>query len=104
MCWKQRMWNIRVEPADFRLLSGADMLADYGRKGDWGEGHHRFCSRCGIVTHGHGRIEAVGGDYVSVRLSSLDDLPVEELIAAPVHYMDGRHDNWQNAPGEVRHL
>jgi hypothetical protein len=104
MCWKQRMWNIRVDPADFRLLTGADMLADYGKSGDWGEGHHRFCRRCGIATHSHGNIRMIGGPYVSVRLPTLDDLPVADLLAAPVHYMDGRHDNWQSVPDEVRHL
>jgi hypothetical protein len=47
-CWKQRMWNAgQLKPEDFRLLSGADKLGDYGKSGDWGEGHHRFCSsRC----------------------------------------------------------
>jgi hypothetical protein len=104
MCWKQRMWNIRVEPADFRLLSGEDMLADYGKSGDWGEGHHRFCRRCGIATHGHGRIEMAGGEYVSVHLAAFDDLPVAALVAAPVNFMDGLHDNWQGRPDEVRHL
>jgi len=105
ICWKQRMWTAGTEPAGFRLLSGADMLVDYGKKGDWGEVHHQFCRRCGIGTHGHGRINEMGGEeYVSVRLASLDDLSVEELVAAPVHYMDGLHDNWQNPPGEIRHL
>src|SRR5690242_17861913 len=42
-CWKQRMWNAgQLKPEDFRLLSGADKLGDYGKSGDWGEGHHRF--------------------------------------------------------------
>jgi hypothetical protein len=104
-CWKQRMWNAgRLQPGDFRLLTGQDALADYGKSGDWGETHHRFCSRCGIATHGHGRIQAMGGDYVSVHLAALDDLPVADLVAAPVRYMDGLHDDWQNTPTQTRHL
>jgi len=105
-CWKQRMWNAgQLKPEDFRLLSGADKLGDYGKSGDWGEVHHHFCTVCGIATHGHGRIKQIGGDdYVSVHLAALDDLPVEELIATPIHFMDGLHDNWWNPPAETRHL
>lgn len=104
-CWKQRMWNAgHLQPSDFRLLSGESVLADYSKSGEWGEGHHRFCSKCGIATHGHGRIKQIRGDYVSVHLAALDDLDVETLVAAPMRYMDGRHDNWQNSPAETRHL
>ena len=46
----------------------------------------------------------MGGPFLTVQVSTLDNLPVEELLAAPVHYMDGRHDDWGNAPAEVRHL
>lgn len=104
-CWKQRMWTVGTSPENFRLLSGEEVLGDYGRSGDWGEGHHRFCTKCGISTHGHGRIEAMGGDpYVAVQLATLDDLPVEELVSARLQYMDGLHDNWWNPPAETRHL
>ena len=103
-CWKQRMWNSGIKPTDFRLLTGADALADYSKSGEWGETHQRFCSKCGIATHGHGRIEAAGGEFLSVHLAALDDLPVEDLVAARVHFMDGLHDNWQNPPRETRHL
>lgn len=104
-CWKQRMWTAgHLQPGDFRLISGEAELADYGKSGDWGEGHHRFCSVCGIHTHGHGNIEAMGGPYVSVALAALDDLTVDDLVAAPLRYMDGLHDNWQNEPEETRHL
>ena len=99
------MWNAgQLGKQDFRLISGQDCLADYGKSGDWGELHHRFCAKCGIATHGHGRIDAMGGEFLSVHLASLDDLPVAELVAAPLHYMDGLHDNWQNPPTETRHL
>lgn len=46
----------------------------------------------------------MGGAFLSLHLAALDDLPVDELVAAPVHYMDGRHDNWNNPPSETRHL
>jgi hypothetical protein len=57
-----------------------------------------------VTTHGHGRIDAIGGEYVGVQVSTLDDLPLGDLLAAPVHYADGLHDNWMNRPDEVRHL
>ncbi len=88
----------------FALLTGNEVLGDHSKSGDWGEGHHRFCRTCGTVTHSHGSIEAMGGPFLTVQVSTLDNLPVEELLAAPVHYMDGRHDDWGNAPAEVRHL
>jgi hypothetical protein len=100
------MWNAgQLSPADFRLLTGEDALGDYAKSGDWGEGHHRFCLRCGIATHSHGKIEQMGGEpFVSVHLAALDDMPVADLIAAPLSYMDGLHDEWQNPPEEIRHL
>ena len=49
------MWTVGTSPDNFRLLSGEDVLGDYARSGDWGEGHHRFCTKCGISTYGHGR-------------------------------------------------
>lgn len=103
-CWKIRNWSAQTSPAQFRLLSGAEVLGDYGKSGEWGDGHHRYCKLCGVTTHGHGRIEAMGGEYVGVQVSTLDDLPVAELLAAPVHYADGLHDNWMNRPAEIRHL
>ena len=104
-CWKRRAWSIgRLAPEDFRLLSGEEALADYGRSGDWGETHNRFCKTCGVATHGYGHIDAAGGAFLSIHLPTLDDLPVEELVAAPVTYADGLHDNWWNPPAETRHL
>jgi hypothetical protein len=55
-------------------------------------------------TYRGSHIEQIGGDYVSLALSTLDDLPPGELVAAPVHYMNGRDDDWFNTPAEPRHL
>jgi len=103
-CWKQRMWTVSPDPDALRLTSGEDALGDYSKSGEWGEGHHRFCSRCGINTHAHGDIPAIGGRFLSVQLSTLNDLPVEDILAAPVSYQDGRHDDWLSTPSETRHL
>lgn len=104
ICWKQRSWRARPGPDHFRLKTGEDMLGDYGKAGDWGEGHHRFCTRCGIATHSHGSIHAMGGPFLTVQVSTLDDLPIADLMAAPVRYLDGLHDNWGEEPAETRHL
>jgi hypothetical protein len=103
ICWKKRNWSAGgLKPADFRLLAGEDALGDY----QFGtmQGHQRFCRHCGVSVYGHGHIEEIGGDYVSVSVATLDDLDVADLIAAPVRFMDGRNDNWWNLPAETRHL
>ena len=46
----------------------------------------------------------IGGDYVSVALATLDDLPPDELAAAPVTFMNGRDDDWFHAPPFTGHL
>lgn len=53
---------------------------------------------------GRGYIPEIGGHYVSVQVSCLDDAAPEELIAAPVQYCDGRNNNWAETPAETRHL
>ena len=103
-CWKQRNWNTQVEPANFTLLRGEEVLGDYARKGEGFETHHRFCRECGTATHGHGSIDAMGGAYVGIRMAALDDLDVEELVSKPINLCDGLNDNWWNAPEETRHL
>lgn len=102
LCAKVRYWGAQVRPGDFRLLSQEADVADYqfGAK----VGHHRFCRVCGIVPFSHGYVEEFGGAYYSVNLACLDDLDPSALAAAPVSCMDGRNDDWANAPLEVRHL
>jgi hypothetical protein len=101
ICAKRRYWGAGIKPEDFRLVSGEEALSEY-QFGSM-QGHHRFCSRCGVATHGHGDIPEIGGPYVSVSVAALDVDPAE-IAAAPVTFMDGRHDNWWNPPAETRHL
>ena len=102
MCTKTRNWNAIVKPDAFRLLSGADALSDY----QFGtmSGHHLFCKHCGVRSYERGHLEQIGGDYVSIKLASLDNVDLQELIDSPVTYADGRNNAWWNRPAEVRHL
>jgi hypothetical protein len=102
MCAKTRNWSVRGKPEDLRVLSGEANLADY--QFGSGQGHHLFCRTCGVRTFSRGYVEQIGGHYVSVRLSALDDADPTELANAPVQYMDGLHDNWFQPPAETRHL
>jgi len=102
ICWKRRYWGAQTKPEHFRLLSGADNLSDY----QFGSvsGHHRFCKTCGVGAFGDGYIEQIGGAYVSINVAALDDVDPHELAALPVTYMDGRNNNWWNAPAATGHL
>ena len=102
ICTKTRNWSVIIKPDAFRLLSGADALSDYqfGSKA----GHHLFCKHCGVRSFERGYVEQIGGDYVSVKVLALDDAPLDEILAAPVRYANGRDNAWWDPPAETRHL
>ena len=91
-----------VQPAQFRLLSGKDKAKGYRKHAQTSMKY--FCPECGVRTHELGNADYMGGDFVGIFLSSLDNAEPQELIAAPVRYSDGRNNNWQNPPAETRHL
>lgn len=101
-CGKSRNWGKLVSPAAFRLLAGEEALADY----QFGtmQGHHRFCRHCGIHTHSHGDIPELGGAFVSLQLSTLDDADPSELLSGPISFSNGRDNDWMTPPAETRHL
>lgn len=104
-CWKQRMWKTApFLPEDFRILTGHEALSAFSTSSEWGEQHHRSCSNCGIATHNDGTMPELGGPFVMVHVAALDNLPTEELVAAPLRCVDGRNDVWDSEPAEKRHL
>jgi len=101
-CTKARAWSAHVKPNAFRLVSGKDALVGYHKHP--GAPVKFACKSCAVRTHATGTGEWMGGDFVSVFVNTLDDVDPDELAAAPVRYFDGLHDNWMNAPKDVRTL
>jgi hypothetical protein len=101
-CAKGRFWKAIVMAPSFRLSRGAEALLDY----QFGHRviHHLFCKHCGIKPFGRANVKELGGEFYAVNVACLDDATVEELATAPVQYEDGRHDQWDKAPAETRHL
>ena len=104
-CRKARFWMTLVPAGDFRLVRGADALADY-QQAPAGKStpflHFQFCRRCGVrgFTKG-GALPQLGGEFYAVNLGSLDDPDGTldaELAAAPIHYVDGRNDDYARTP------
>jgi hypothetical protein len=99
MCWKGRFWKAIVPSAAFELLTGEESLAEY-RFGTQSI-RHRFCRHCGIKPYGDGELSASGGQFYAINLACLNDVPLDELLAAPIAHEDGRHDRWGDAPDEA---
>ncbi|MFC5461832.1 GFA family protein [Massilia niabensis] len=101
ICTKMRFWAFVVPPSRFRLIKGGDAVSEY-RFHTKRDGHC-FCRHCGIHVWSTGDALRTGPFY-AVTVASLDDLPVDALMAAPIRYIDGRNDNWVTPPSEIRHL
>jgi hypothetical protein len=101
-CAKIRNWSVNIKPEAFRLLQGRDNLSDY--QFNTKQGHHVFCKTCGVNSWEYGDIKEAGGAFVSVKVACLDDASVDEMLSGPIRFMDGRRDNWWNAPEDTRTL
>ena len=101
ICTKTRFWPAMVKPESFRLLAGESELTEYlfNTKNH----HHFFCKRCGVRSFGLGNSPEFGRLY-GVNVTCLDDVSTDELVNAPITYVDGRNDNWHSPPVETRHL
>jgi len=91
----------------FRLLQGADALTDYQHTPPSKSQpflHLYFCSRCGVRAFSKGGpLPELGGEFHAVNIACLDDATDEELAQAPIHFADGRNDDWKT-PAKTRYL
>lgn len=101
-CRKARAWSAFVKPQAFRLATGSQEGVGYHKHPAAPVKYH--CARCGVRTHARGDADYMGGPFVCVFVSTLDDVSPDELLSGPIRYADGLHDNWANPPEEIRHL
>lgn len=102
ICGKGRYWGALIKPAAFRLLAGEDALSDY--QFATRQGHHLFCKHCGLRPFTRGHVPEIGGDFVSINIACLDNVPDAELASLPVRYSNGRDNDWMHVPAQTRHL
>lgn len=101
ICAKLRLWSAIVKPEAFRLLAGEAELSLYQFLSKTEQ--HLFCRHCGVRPFGIGQSPR-WGKFHAVNLACLDDVTPEELSHAPITCLDGRNDNWDTPPKQVRHL
>lgn len=101
ICRRTRFWPAVAKPEAFRLLAGDAELTQY--RFNTRKNHHYFCKHCGVRVFGVGHDTPVGMMY-GVNLMCLEGISDEELARIPITYVDGRDDNWQNAPAVFTHL
>jgi len=103
ICTKMRLWSVKIRAEAFRLIDGESELTDY--RGNNSVAHHVFCSHCGVRPFEWVDTPNMRGHkYYNINVACLDGVDIEELLAAPVIYHDGRNDNWGARPSETRHL
>lgn len=101
VCSRNRFWPAIVRPDAFRLLCGESELTKY--LFNTMKNEHYFCKHCGVRPFGIGN--ASGPDRLyGINLGCLEDATPDELTAAPITYVDGKHDNWHQPPAITSYL
>lgn len=93
-CRKSHLWGMKINPADFTLVSPAAELGTYTPKPDGGTFTNFFCKTCGYITHRHHVPTPWAPESIFVNLSALNDISLAELNAIPVMYLDGKANTW----------
>lgn len=107
ICTKARAWFAFVPAEHFRLLAADGALTEYR----WTPPAmkepfltYAFCRTCGVRIHGTGIHPKLGGQFYALSVAAFDDADPDELAAAPINYVDGRHDRFDQAPADTRLL
>lgn len=95
ICSRTRFWPAVVKPEAFRLLSGKTGPTQYLFNSMRTE--HCFCKHCDVRSFGIGYTPE-GVKIYGVNLGCLEDATPEELAAAPIVYIDGKHDRHSAPP------
>lgn len=107
LCGKSRAWFTFVPGVRLRLLDGAEAQAEYRWTPPSKPGpflRFRFCSTCGVRVYASGDHPSFGGLFYAISVPALDDVDADTLAAAPLRYIDGRHDRFDQAPQDTRLL
>jgi hypothetical protein len=96
ICAKSRWWGISVKPAAVHKVTGEEHTTGYSFGTRSVE--LRFCATCGQRVYGRGDIPQIGGAFVAINVACLDGVSDEELAAAPIHYSNGRDNDWMHEP------
>ena len=105
ICSKARAWFLFVRGDAFKLLAGEEHLGSY-RWSPPGQAEpgldYRFCLRCGIRLFGTGEWDQMGGRFYAVHVPTVDDVDREELVNAPLNFIDNLHDRPDRTPADTR--
>jgi hypothetical protein len=63
---------------------------------------YRFCSRCGIRLYATGELAQLGGRFYAIHVPTLDDVDREQLVTAPLNFIDNAHDRMNESPDDTR--
>ena len=87
-CRKRGAVTMMIAPSAFRVTHD-ETEARYEPKPHIG--YFGFCGRCGVHVYARGHLDLLGGDFVTVNLDVLDDVPREKVKVA---VLDGRDETW----------
>ncbi len=87
-CRRRAAVTMLIPPSAFRVLK-SETEARYEPKPEVGA--FVFCGKCGVHVYGTGSMELLGGDFITVNLDVLEDIPRDRIDVA---ILDGRDESW----------
>ncbi|WP_416305933.1 GFA family protein [Neptunicella sp. SCSIO 80796] len=102
ICTKARLWNAYVKATDLRIVAGQAVLSEY--RFNRRSMQYYFCRICGVRLFAYINSDMLEDKFVSVQVNTLDDLEPQELLSAPIRYINGRQNKWWQQPQFTKHL